>query len=92
MGMRLLSSQASPQLLESTLLLRLRCRNLELLRDSQGPKARAPRAKGTAEEAHAKVAGFIVLLGPAAASGRQTWVQGEKQAQGRVKAPRELQG
>lgn len=30
------------------------------------------RAKGTAEKTHAKVAGFIVLLGPAAVSGQQT--------------------
>lgn len=70
MGMRLPSSWASPQLLESTLVLRLSCRNLQLLQDSQGPKGRAPRVKGTAQEAHAKVAGFIVLFGPAAASGR----------------------
>ena len=37
--------------------------------DSQGPRGMTTRAKGTPEETHAKVAGFIVLFGPAAASG-----------------------
>lgn len=38
------------------------------------------RAKGIAEETHAKVAGFIVLLGPAAVSGQWTDLDAGREA------------
>lgn len=55
-----------------------------ILRSAGDGTARAQgedtRATGTAEETHAKVAGFIVLFGPAAASGQQTDLSAGKEA------------